>query len=784
MHLALGRVQCRLSQQSGKSLCTFRVEPKMHFNTISNLFGSSCFFSCAAVMGQISPLLSSRRYVSNKSLSFSVAAQARFTAHTTTSRGCNNRMKSIFRGGKSCSMKSTLFASALLTSCMWQHSSSSHLYPSSTASPPRYDPHATTPGYSSFFCPKEESYSENMASCAQYSLPPPPPQWMLNYTPASFQNPGGMHKPDKSGPAHLFSSHLSPANSSASSSSPLGSARNPVFMTMEKQSMFSRVLTFVISVFFFVLLLHFMQEFIFGSSLSMMGSGEADESNPVVSNIMQSFSPKPVNLDTLEVSFSTIRGCDEAKEELEDLVAFLKEPNRFTSLGGRLPKGFLLVGPPGCGKTLLAKAIAKEAGVTFFYASGSEFDEMFVGVGPRRIRELFAAAKKEGPSVIFIDEIDAIGMKRNNLDHGSSRMSLNQLLSEMDGFQSSSSVVVIAATNTPQILDKALLRPGRFDTIVSVDPPDMKGRTEVLQLYLGKVKADESVVAEEIARGTTGFTGAELSNLVNMSAIRAATLNRDSVTASDVDYAKDRIMIGSESKKIIPESEKKIIAYHEGAHALAAILLQSEGTDPVHKATIIPRGSGVLGLVQQLPVGDTYSQSKRQYLARIKVCLAGRIGEEMLLGEGNVTSGASSDFQKASEMARSMVKNFGFSDRLGVVFFDSKSSPEGSYLSDETKKRIDEEVQSLVLNAYGDAQKLLKSNKEKLELIANGLLERETLTGDELIKICAGETLSPAIAKPARQVFPSSHEPFSNKGPFPQPPTSTIPVDSRSVPIA
>lgn len=630
----------------------------------------------------------------------------------------------------------------------------------------------------------QDSAGGNYAYYSPYPLPPPPPpQWMGHHPQGPFPYGDSGNKMD--GGTQLFG--VPPPVSPSSSLPPLGSGNNPVMVSMGKRSWFMGGLSLGFGVFLFFTVTSFVRLFLFDNPTATLGEAGPDVSSTAFPSVMPSVPPTPVNLDALEVSFSTIRGCDEAKEELQELVAFLKNPEQFTSLGGRLPKGFLLVGPPGCGKTLLAKAIAKEANVKFFYATGSEFEEMFVGVGPRRIRDLFAAAKKNGPAVIFIDEIDAIAMKRSDADRGGTRMSLNQLLSEMDGFQSSSSVVVIAATNTPEALDKAILRPGRFDTIISIDPPDMKGRMEVLQLYLGKIKTDESVSAEEIAKGTTGFTGAELSNLVNMSAIRAATLQRTSVSSKDVDYAKDRIMMGLESKKVIPPEEKKIVAYHEGAHALAALLLQKEGTDPVHKATIIPRGNGVLGLVQQLPTKDRYSETKQQCLARIKVCLAGRIGEEMLLGDGNVTTGASSDLQKASEMARSMVRRFGFSNKLGVVFFESSSTLEGAYLADETKKKIDDEVNILVYTAYADTRKLLKENKEKLERIAQGLLERETLSGDELEKICSGETRLSSAPNPVEQIVVNSAlSPSSSPSTQRDPgaPSSGISLDRCSVPIA
>ncbi|RNF19643.1 mitochondrial ATP-dependent zinc metallopeptidase [Trypanosoma conorhini] len=473
---------------------------------------------------------------------------------------------------------------------------------------------------------------------------------------------------------------------------------------------------------------------------------------------------KPVDLNDLEVTFDSIRGCDEAKKELEVIVEFLKDPERFYYLGGRLPKGALLVGPPGCGKTMLAKAIAKEAGVNFFYATGSEFDEMYVGVGSRRVRELFAAAKANAPALIFIDEIDALGGKRSRTDHAYSRMTLNQLLAEMDGFRSKESVIVLAATNTPDALDKALTRPGRFDTTISVDPPDMKGREEVLEVYLKKVKADASVKAQQIARGTTGFTGAELNNLVNLATIRAAVLHKNAITMEDVEYAKDRVMMGAASTKIIPEEDRRVTAYHEGGHALAAILLEKDGAEPVQKATIVPRGNGVMGLVAQAPERDRYSQRKKQCFAQLKVCLAGRVGEEILLGEDDVTTGASSDFHQASQMARQMVRRFGFSDELGFVDYESSGTPEGAYMSEATKNKIESEVASLLKDSYKEVKQMLLSHRKELDSLAQHLLQHETLTGEELKRILKGEVLPAKATQEVPQPPPTQKPPKGSGG--------------------
>lgn len=479
-------------------------------------------------------------------------------------------------------------------------------------------------------------------------------------------------------------------------------------------------------------------------------------------------SVQPVNLDEQHTTFSDIQGVDEAKKELEEIVMFLKDPSRFTALGGRLPRGALLVGPPGCGKTMLAKAIAKEAGVNFFYCSGSEFDEMFVGVGSRRVRELFAAAKAGGPSLIFIDEIDALGGKRSSRDQSYSRMTLNQLLSEMDGFKNNDEVIVLGATNTPDSLDKALTRPGRFDTTVAVDPPDMKGRKAILEVYLQKIKKDATVIAAEIARSTAGFTGAELSNLINVAAIRAAVLNKKEVTADEMEYAKDRVMMGSENtSKVIPEEEKRVTAYHEGGHALVAMLLEKDGADPVHKATIIPRGSGIMGLVQQQPKDDRYSQSKRQLETRLRVCLGGRVAEEMILGADGITTGASSDFQQATRVARAMVRQFGFNTSLGTIDYESADTQEGAFMSDSTKAKIEGEIRTLVHDAYTETQQMLTDNRAALDRIATTLQKEETLTGDQLLALMRNETMPAGkCATPPPPPPPSSGTPVLNLKPI------------------
>ncbi|EPY34922.1 ATP-dependent metalloprotease [Angomonas deanei] len=570
-----------------------------------------------------------------------------------------------------------------------------------------------------------------------YPPPPPPPRAVNTGNPMPYYY-GGVPPPMP---------YYAPPPMAQTSE--LGTAERPVVVVSapQKATWATRLWLFLligICISFFLSLAEEISEWLFPQDPSKPGTGPTGNMG-FYRGMQNEF--KPVNLSDLTVSFESIRGCDEAKKELEEIVEFLKSPDRFHNIGGELPKGALLVGPPGCGKTLLAKAIAKEAGVNFFYATGSEFDEMYVGVGARRVRELFAAAKNNSPALIFIDEIDALGGKRSKSDNSLSRMTLNQLLAEMDGFSSKSSVIVLAATNTPETLDKALTRPGRLDTTITVDPPDMKGRSEILDVYLKKVQTDGTLNSMEIARGTTGFTGAELRNLVNIAAIRAAVLNKKKVGKEEVEYAKDRVMMGAESTKVIPEEERRVTAFHEGGHALSAILLKNEGAQPVHKATIVPRGNGVMGLVQQLPEKDKYSQSKRECLARLKVCLAGRVGEEILLGNEDVTTGAYSDFQQATNMARNMVRRFGFTDSIGFVDYGDGGGSEWTYMSDEMKQTMEKEVHKLVKDAYEDTKKLLLDHRKELDTIAEGLLKYETLTGEDLNTILKGQPIPPRVPR-------------------------------------
>jgi cell division protease FtsH len=451
-----------------------------------------------------------------------------------------------------------------------------------------------------------------------------------------------------------------------------------------------------------------------------------------------------------QVTFDDVAGVDEAKEELEEIVEYLKDPQKFQRLGGKIPKGALLIGPPGSGKTLLARAIAGEANVPFFTISGSDFVEMFVGVGASRVRDMFEQAKKNSPCIIFIDEIDAVGRHRGaGLGGGNDEreQTLNQLLVEMDGFETNEGVIVVAATNRPDVLDPALLRPGRFDRQVVVPNPDILGREKILKVHMRKVPLGPDVVPRTIARGTPGFSGADLANLVNEAALLAARKGKRIVTMAEFEYSKDKIMMGAERRSMVmTQDEKKLTAYHEAGHALVTV--NCPASDPIHKATIIPRGNS-LGLVQRLPEQDRYSQSRDYLEASLAIALGGRIAEELIFGVNKVTTGASSDIKMATELARRMVAEWGMSEKLGPLrFHDNEeeiflghSVTQRKNVSEATAQVIDEEIRRLIDEAGAMARKILTEKLDQLHVLANGLLEYESLTGDEIAALLRGESI-------------------------------------------
>ncbi|GLK82166.1 ATP-dependent zinc metalloprotease FtsH [Ancylobacter defluvii] len=485
------------------------------------------------------------------------------------------------------------------------------------------------------------------------------------------------------------------------------------------------------------------------------------------------------------VTFEDVAGIDEAKSDLTEIVEFLRDPQKFQRLGGRIPRGVLLVGPPGTGKTLLARAIAGEANVPFFTISGSDFVEMFVGVGASRVRDMFEQAKKNAPCIIFIDEIDAVGRHRGaGLGGGNDEreQTLNQLLVEMDGFEANEGIILIAATNRPDVLDPALLRPGRFDRQVIVPNPDVVGREQILKVHARKIPVAPDVNLKVIARGTPGFSGADLANLCNEAALMAARRNKRMVTMSDFEDAKDKVMMGAERRSLVmTEDEKMLTAYHEGGHAIVA--LKVPATDPVHKATIIPRGRA-LGMVMQLPERDKLSMSYEQMTSRLAIMMGGRVAEELIFGHDKVTSGAASDIEQATRLARMMVTRWGFSDKLGQVAYGENndevflgmSMQRQQNVSEATAQTIDSEVRRLVDEGYVEATRILTESKDQLEALARGLLEYETLSGDEIINLLDGHppvrdtTVEPANVRGS--VVPSAGKnrpPRPDAGMEPQP---------------
>jgi cell division protease FtsH len=456
--------------------------------------------------------------------------------------------------------------------------------------------------------------------------------------------------------------------------------------------------------------------------------------------------------DTPKITFADVAGCDEAKQELEEIIDFLKDPQKFQRLGGRLPKGALLVGPPGTGKTLLAKAIAGEAGRPFFSMSGSDFVEMFVGVGASRVRDLFEQGKAHAPCIIFIDEIDAVGRHRGaglGGGHDEREQTLNQLLVEMDGFESNDGVILLAATNRPDILDPALLRPGRFDRQIVVDMPDLKGREQILRVHTRKIPLASNANLEPIAKGTPGLAGAELANIVNEAALLAARRNKAHVDQQDLEDAKDKVMLGLERKsRVLSDEERRLVAYHEAGHALVA--LSVPGADPLHKVTIIPRGRS-LGLTAYLPEEELHKYTKQSILSRLAMAYGGRVAEQLVFGPDKVTPGAAQDIQQATNIARRMVTQFGMSDAIGPIavgdreqeIFLGREVLQRREISDSTAALVDEEVKRILTNAFADATRILTERRTALDWLAAALLERETLDRDEVEMVVAGKTLPP-----------------------------------------
>jgi cell division protease FtsH len=458
--------------------------------------------------------------------------------------------------------------------------------------------------------------------------------------------------------------------------------------------------------------------------------------------------------DTPKVTFADVAGCDEAKQELEEIIDFLKDPQKFQRLGGRLPKGALLVGPPGTGKTLLAKAVAGEAGRPFFSMSGSDFVEMFVGVGASRVRDLFEQGKAHAPCIIFIDEIDAVGRHRGaglGGGHDEREQTLNQLLVEMDGFESNDGVILLAATNRPDILDPALLRPGRFDRQIVVDMPDLKGREQILRVHVRKIPMASGVNLERIARGTPGLAGAELANIVNEAALLAARRNKSQVDMQDFEDAKDKVMLGLERKsRVLSDEERRLVAYHEAGHALVGLTVPD--ADPLHKVTIIPRGRA-LGLTAYLPEEELHKYTKRSIESRLAMAYGGRVAEELVFGPEKVTTGAAQDIQQATNIARRMVTQFGMSAVIGPIavgdreqeIFLGREVVQRREISDRTAQIVDEEVKNILTHAYSDATRILTERRAALDRLAAALLERETLEREQVEMVVAGKQLPPYV---------------------------------------
>ncbi len=478
--------------------------------------------------------------------------------------------------------------------------------------------------------------------------------------------------------------------------------------------------------------------------------------------------------DTPKVTFADVAGADEAKQELEEIIDFLKDPQKFQRLGGRLPKGALLVGPPGTGKTLLAKAVAGEAGRPFFSMSGSDFVEMFVGVGASRVRDLFEQGKAHAPCIIFIDEIDAVGRHRGaglGGGHDEREQTLNQLLVEMDGFESNDGVILLAATNRPDILDPALLRPGRFDRQIVVDMPDVKGREQILRVHTRKIPLAPGVDLERIARGTAGLAGAELANIVNEAALLAARRNKAVVDMRDLEDAKDKVMLGLERRsRVLSDEERRLIAYHEAGHALVS--LSVPGSDPLHKVTIIPRGRA-LGITAYLAEEELHKYTKQSILSRLAMAYGGRVAEELVFGPEKVTTGAAQDIQHATDVARRMVTQYGMSDTIGPIaigdreaeIFLGREVVQRREISERTAELVDTEVKRILGDAYERAKTVLLERRDALDRLAAALLERETLDREEVEMVVAGKPLPPVPPPPAAPAAPSAEGATREKTP-------------------
>jgi len=515
------------------------------------------------------------------------------------------------------------------------------------------------------------------------------------------------------------------------------------------------------------------------SSVTMliMVAGVSVFAEGLAGNVQKGFgmgSKKITPVEEVNTSFDDVKGCDEVKEELQEIILYLKDPDRFTRLGAKLPKGVMMAGQPGTGKTLMARAIAGEAGVPFLQASGSEFEEMFVGVGARRVRDLFQEARKLAPCIVFIDEIDAVGSKRQSRDNTAVRMTLNQLLVEMDGFENNSGVVVICATNFPESLDKALTRPGRLDKMIVIPVPDLKGRLEILEMYAAKMVLDKGVDLKTIARRTAGMTGADLSNILNIAAVHASAEGLSCVPTKYLEEAFDRVVVGLERRNPMSEEEKKLTAYHEGGHTLVS--LGSSGADPIHKATIMPRGNA-LGITWSIPEGEKYSERLFELQARLDVLMGGKAAEELIFGARNVTAGCTSDLRQATGLARRMVMNFGMSTSAGSSQSGLLSLDVDEYavLSDEAKHDIDQRTQSLLTDAYARAAEYLKTHENELHRLAKALLEYETLSAEEIKLAINGD--SDVIAKQRAEEVENTKRDMANLSP-----KELSPVRSRKEP--